>query len=393
MNPPPKTQKVGRYTVAGGLVAFGAALLVDNLTGGSVGLRLVSKLWPLLLIGFGLEYLVRSLMSQRSGQEVRLRFDFGGTILLAILISLSLGFTSLRSLINPDGFSFRIAPLESQTATYTFPTTGVKELVLNVPVGSITLATGNPGEDLRVDATYSAQSIFSSGDIRSQLENVELTGTPGEVLTLKTEAPGSLNDFSVNYVISAPPGLKVKATTDTGRIEVTGYTGDLNLENQTGRITVDSGSGSLAARGNNTHMQVVAFVGPITAETNVGSLEIRDVTGALQLETRTGSINLQEFRGGKVVALARTGSVRASTNSPLEGDLSLTSRTGSVNLRLPLASSMQLTAKTNTGSLMVPTFATVTKRGTTKTATGTTGDGKFTVNLETGTGSIDFVTQ
>ncbi|MGE5673255.1 MAG: DUF4097 family beta strand repeat-containing protein, partial [Mycobacterium leprae] len=387
-------RRVGRATVAVGLMAFGVALLIDNLYSNYHALNLLVKLWPLALIGFGLEYLVHTVLLQRSESDHRLRFDWGGTILLTLVIILSLGIATFRGFITSQGGGIipflHMGPAESRTETVSASAEGVKQIVAEVNVGTVTVQENSNKSEIRVEATYTAQGFsLDTTAVREQLNNIRLDLTKGEVVRLMPELSGQLANIGIQYVIYAPPGLTVQATTGTGWIDVPAYHGNLQLTSRVGRIGVQSGSGSLTASSTSGFISVRNFEGPISAHTTVGALDLGEVNGELQLDTTTGSINVNGFSGGKLMAETRTGGIHASTRTILQGDVTLKTQTGAVGLTVPKESGMKVTAQTNSGSLSVPSFMSVNRTGPASSAVGTNGDGKYTVSLAATTGSVN----
>lgn len=390
----PATQKVGRLTVAIGLVAFGAALLVDNLTANQGATTLVVKFWPLLLIGFGLEYLIRSILAQRNPEESRLRFDFGGAFLLTLVVMLSVGVTTFRGWVEPQGgrLSF-VGPVVEVSETATARVQGAQALTVDVSRGSIRLEPNTRNDEVRVEATYQAHGfIINRDEVRKELEQIKLTITEGADIKVIAEAPSNLNDVTIRYTVYAPPGLVVKAETDAGYMEVNGYQGDLELSSRVGWVMVTGGSGALAVTGGSGSIRVHDFTGPVTVKTNVGAIQIHNVIGAVQADSGTGTIHIQEFQGGNAVVETRTGGIFASTSSQLEGDVILKTQTGTVSLNVPESSSMRATAQIRTGNLSVPAFMSASRNGTASSAVGTSGEGAYTVILEAHTGAIHFNT-
>jgi DUF4097 and DUF4098 domain-containing protein YvlB len=387
------TFKVGRITVAIGLVAFGVALLLSNLGIYSGTLSLIVRFWPVLLIGYGVEYLVQTALNHRSGEDRRIKWDVGGGILLAIIVIVSLGLSGIHNFVDGN-FNINIGPSESRSEQKTVQLGSARELSADVGVGTVSLRPATTPGEVRVEATYTTNGVIvDRGDVKSQLEALKLNVSEGDVIRITTDTPVRLNNISINYVIYAPTGLKVTAHTGIGRIEVTGYTGDLNLTSNVGRIEVGASSGSLVANSGSGQIAVSTFEGPVDARTNVGSLDIRNVTGALQLDSRTGSIQVRDSGGGNLTAETGTGRIEVDTRLALQGNVSLKTQTGSVSLNIPKDSSIRATAQTRTGSLDAPSFMSVTRTGPASSAVGSNGDGAYTVSLEASTGSVHFSTR
>lgn len=399
----PVVQKVGRITVAIGLVVFGIALLIDNLSGQMTYTGWVYKLWPALLIGFGLEYLIRSVLAQREASEApdspprSLRFDLGGAFLLLLVIALSAGITTFRTWVTtaPGGrldFVDFGGPRVSLDSSAVVPVDGAAELRIDVNAGTVRLEQHSLTDQVRVEATYTAQGfVFDANSARRDLERIRLAAERGNPITIRAEIPSDLRNVSVQFTVYAPPGMKIRAETGAGRIYVQHYNGDLDLRSGAGSIHVAAGAGSLNAGSGAGQITVADFEGPVSVKASVGTLSLRNIFGSIQADSGTGQILIREFQGPKVVAETRTGSISVSSNAVLAGDLVLKTSAGSINLDLPRDSSFRATAQTRAGSVTLPSFmATTGSTGPTRSGTGISGDGKHTITLEAGTGSIHF---
>ncbi|MDB4896133.1 MAG: hypothetical protein JWN15_2395, partial [Firmicutes bacterium] len=258
-------QKVGRITVAIGLMLFGIALLVDNFAGVQSYTNLAIRLWPLLLVGFGGEYLIRSIHNSRDGTAgARLRFDMGGALLLVLVVMLSVGLVTFRSWLANPGIAFGIGPATSRAHSRTISAAGVKELQLDVPVGSLRLEPNMQSGEIRIEATYTVRGLLATrGDAAQQLDRIKLNVTEGESLKIRAEIPDGLDAVSVGLVVYAPPELRVQADAGAGTVAVQGYKGDMQLTTRLGRIEVDAASGSLNAGSSSGLISVRNFTGPV----------------------------------------------------------------------------------------------------------------------------------
>lgn len=388
------TRKVGRFTVAAGLVALGAALLMDNLLGsGPAYTSLTVRFWPVLLIGFGAEHLIFSMLDRaEDGRQIRLRFDIGGAILLFLLVALTAGFHTLSSWVSLHPRDYVMTTGGSgRSETASVPANGAKEVKIDIDLGRVELYSQKLSE-VRVEASYDMLGMFILRDRANAIADFKLTAEGGETIRIRGEAPGGvgLGKTSATYRIYVPADLKVQVRTGAGSMLIQDYQGELNLNSRVGSITVTASAGRLDLESGSGSIHVSDHTGPVTVKTNVGRVELQRVIGALQADSGTGSIRVDDWGGGKLIAETRTGSITVSTGIALEGDLLLRTSTGSINLTLPEGSSMKVTAQTKTGSITAPPFVSVSKNGTSNSAVGSSGDGKHLVTLETGLGSIHF---
>lgn len=388
-------RKVGRITVAIGLVALGLALLLDNLFSADRGFTsLVLRFWPALLIGFGLEYLLFSILDRpQEGQKSSLRFDFGGTILLFLLVAATAGFNTLSTWISLNPQDYVLPGGSTRTETASVTAEGAKEVLIDVDLGRVELYPQNLNE-VRVEASYTMHGWLRLKDQAQAIDQFRLTLEPGEPIRLTAKAPNeSLGGLGATYRVYLPADLKVQVKTSAGSVDVQHYTGNLTLSAGLGMVRVESSSGTLEAETGSGAISIESFNGPVAAKSSAGGIHVQKVVGALQLDSGTGLIQVDEFSGGKLSAETQMGSIRVNTSTPLEADVSLRTSTGSIAARLPEASDMKVTAQTKTGSLTAPSFVNVTQNGPARSATGIRGSGAHQVSLEASLGSIEMTTQ
>lgn len=393
----PTVRKVGRITVAVGLVALGAGLLMDNLLAvGPSYTSLVLRFWPILLIGFGLEYMLFSLLDRSDdGSPVRLRFDIGGAILLFLLVGLTAGFNTLSRLLpNPGDYVFvsNLSGQHDRSDQASVPADGAREVVVDIEAGRVELVSQQLNE-VRVESSYDIHGFLRLKDQTGALDEFKLDlSREGDLVQVSAKAPAGINlgGITASYKLYLPAGLKVKLRTGAGSITVNDYDGDLTLSSSLGTISVEAVSGALEAETGSGTIRIRQHNGPVVARTNAGSISARQVNGSLQLDSGTGLIEVEEHTGGSLAAETKTGSISVISPAPLEGDVLLKTSAGAINLTVSRDSSMRVTAQTRTGSISGPDFLTLTRSGASQNGVGISGDGRHVVTLEATMGSINF---
>jgi DUF4097 and DUF4098 domain-containing protein YvlB len=262
---------------------------------------------------------------------------------------------------------------------------------VDLGVGSVEIHPTNANTDVLVEATYTAYGlIFNQSMVRDQLDQIKLSVTQGDRIAISATQPRSLNGIAIHYMVYLPDGLKVTASAGTGSLRAEGYKGDLKLSSSTGSTYVLGGTGSLMTTTGTGMIHVEGFTGAVNVQSNTGSVDLRDNNGPAQVVTGTGVVNVFGSQGGKLMAEARTGSINVQLNA-IDGEISLKTNTGRISLTSARNDSVTVTAKARVGILQVPAFMSVTRSGSGSSATGKSGDGAYTVNLETGTGSIQYM--
>lgn len=385
-------RRVGRVTVAVGLVAAGSALLIDNLAGkGPRFTDLLLRLWPAFLIGFGLEFLVTEALNRR-GEPRPVRFEAGGALVLA-------GVLALASLVRAfAGFGWSGAEIDmhmhTHTVTRSVPAAGARTLVVEIDAGRVILQP-HSADEVRVEVEYGFLGIVPpDGTAAAGMVDVAVEG---ETIRVTGRDPGrdpgiglGLGRFTASYRIYAPHGLDVRVQSGVGSILAQGYEGNLDLRTGAGGVAVEGGAGALRAETTSGSVHVAHFAGPVTAATSAGPVTAREVAGELTIRTGTGVITVEEHSGPGLTAEARTGAISARFAEPPAGPVTLRTGAGNVSLIVPEASDVTVTATTRSGSIAGLGDAGGT--GPARTATRTLGAGTHPVRLEANTGSILFGT-
>ncbi|HEY8347840.1 MAG TPA: DUF4097 family beta strand repeat-containing protein [Symbiobacteriaceae bacterium] len=312
-----QTQRVGRYTAALTLIAMGTAFLVDTLLGIRSCTRLLLRLWPLMLVSLGVEYLIRIRQARRHpDQEIRFRPD-----LVAVLLVLLTAFLAAGA---------AVSPWITDRQVHSISAAGVEELRIDLPVGALEVKPGRAGE-IRIEAAplSFAPLLWDPPDA------VALQISQGPVVSVTADG-GRLFRSGARLVVSVPPGLKLKATTGAGNIRVTDYQGPMELRADVGTIRVEQFRGSLMAE---------TRTGQIRADTTIpleGAVHLKTETGQIRLtvpvessmqvtaETRTGSLRLPDF-----VKMTREGAGATAQGSTGSGEhpVTLEAVTGSVTMK------------------------------------------------------------
>lgn len=304
--------KAGPITLAVGLIAGGVVLLLYNF-GAVPGLQLLWKLWPLLLIGVGVEYFVKKGIA--GGEPVHFHAP---SILLIVLMILAGGVLYAATNVTKnlggiwDGILSDQADLSYSRAWESGP--------VEVKPGDNLLVENNVGKVRLLPAEaggLSARAVIRSAD-----------SGPGREAAEKTSPEIGRNGSRVFVRVPAA---------DSGRRNVVT---DLEVAVPAGiDVRVESGISRVAAENINNNLSVIG---------NTGTVELKQIGGNLIVENNTGRIVVYE-PGGDVRAKTNTGTVEVSSTRPLAGKYDLQSSTGMVRLELPGNSDLAIDAEARTG--------------------------------------------
>lgn len=206
--------------------------------------------------------------------------------------------------------------------------------------------------------------------------------------------------------ILVPDGQRVEVHLGTGKMLASAVSGDLRLEALSGDITVDGARGSLAIASGSGDVSARSVEGELELSTGSGDVRLDDGKGnRARLSTGSGDISgsgldyaRQTLRTGSGdVTLEQVGAndVEVSTGS---GDIELSftrdltdlrARTGSGDVTLGLLPTTGATVDLHSSSGDLETDIPLTiRRQSRNHVTGTIGDGRGTIQVQTGSGDV-----
>jgi hypothetical protein len=148
--------------------------------------------------------------------------------------------------------------------------TGAPTIVINDAAGSVKVHKGS-GNEIVLDATAHG-SLFSSlsGDQAKMTRNADGTITISVIV---------VNQDSVDLDITLPQNSNIQANINTGRLDIDGVSGLMNLKMDTGDLNYENGT---LANGSTFHDNTgtITFKGNVAAQ---GSYDFQDNTGAINL--------------------------------------------------------------------------------------------------------------
>lgn len=212
-----------------------------------------------------------------------------------------------------------------------------------------------------------------------------------------------------DLTIRVPAGKRVDVNLAVGEVRSARVSGDLDLNTASAPV------------------RVTGHTGPLSVDVGSGSVDVTDVTGALSIDTGSGSVTAGNVRGDRISLDTGSGGVRGSnftttrlmvdtgsggitldgvsaqtvsldtgsgsidlrlTHSPQSIDVDTGS--GGVTLRAPGTLGARVEMETGSGSIESDFPITVTRHSRDHVS-GTIGDGKGRITIETGSGSIRLV--
>jgi hypothetical protein len=272
----------------------------------------------------------------------------------------------------------------------TLAVSGAPNLSVATGSGYVHVYSGTDGQVHVIGRVHVRAGLFG-GDAEAKVKQI-VADPPirqfGNTITIGAEHGESslFHNVSIDYEITAPSGTTLKAATGSGDLEIGGIEGAVTAETGSGGMRVENiganarletGSGSIHAT--NVH-------GAATLQTGSGNLEL-ELSGAgdVKAQTGSGSIRISGVNGG-LRAEAGSGSIEVAGNPTAEWRLE--SGSGSVAANVGSAAKFSLNAETGSGSIRVeqPLLSQDTRNR--QHVVGTVNGGGPTLRATTGSGSI-----
>jgi lia operon protein LiaG len=251
-------------------------------------------------------------------------------------------------------------------------------------------SSGNYETTLRVrdDGTFNGDwdgnsgrkvHISSRGDGLSAWADIRVMLPAGARADLNLGV-GTVTLANVNGTISVETASgDVQATATAGTLSIDTGSGDVTASTHNGDLSVDTGSGNIALSG---------ITAPILSlDTGSGDVRVNGLTGTqLKVDTGSGDIVVTAAAVRGVHVDTGSGDIRVGLTGDID-DLSVDTGSGDVEVTAPKGLGATVTIETSSGDITTEFPLQVTRKGR-DGLTGTIGDGKGTMSVDTASGNV-----
>jgi DUF4097 and DUF4098 domain-containing protein YvlB len=321
------------------LIAAGSIFLLKNLGYDVPVWAGVARYWPILLIVWGLVKLIDYARLKRSGEPGPL-FGAGEVVLLIVVIMAGTALTAAANM-NPDiGSFFEIANIDLWDITgnsYRFTEHYEQEALGAVSVEIIN-RYGNveviPADTDRiivdVDKTVIAANEAEAAGIQNELmySIVQDDNRYRVISNLNRDNNRRGRRFKTSLVVKVPKRSAVVVDNKNGNVDLSGLTGDQNVNNSFGSVNLSRITGAVAISNRNDTVSVEEILGATTIFNEFGNIEARNVAGTLELRHRNGNIQIATVKGDTKISSA-FGSMEVRD---IQGALEVSARNTSVEI-------------------------------------------------------------
>jgi hypothetical protein len=286
------------------------------------------------------------------------------------------------------------------TATAAFAAEGNFEKTLAVGgAPNVTVATGSgyvhvysgSGSQVHIIGRVHVRASLLGGDAEAKLRQI-VSDPPikqfGNTITIGADRSDSsvFNNVSIDYEITAPSGTTLKAESGSGDLEIGGIEGTVTAETGSGEMHIDNIGANAKLEAGSGSIHAVNVHGAATLQTGSGDLDL-DLSGAgdVKAQTGSGSIHIRGVSGG-LRADAGSGNIEVTGLPTLEWRLECGS--GSIRVNLGSAAKFTLNAETGSGSIQVEQPLLSQGSRDKQHVVGTVNGGGPTVRVTTGSGDV-----
>jgi DUF4097 and DUF4098 domain-containing protein YvlB len=253
------------------------------------------------------------------------------------------------------------------------PVTRGSRLIINNMAGEIVIKTWDR-DSLRVQARHSARITID-------------VATEGNVVTIRSRGAGS--SPAVDYEITAPVWLPVKASGTHAYIGIEGAQNEVSAETVSGDVVVKGGSGFVTAKSIQGEVIVEDAKGRINVSTVNEGITISGAVGEISADSTNGDITMNKIDAKSVDAGSVNGNIRYEGTLSSGGQFRFATHNGNVTLIIPETSNATFTVRTYNGefsSNLATKVVGEVRRG--RRATYILGNGSAEVELESFSGNV-----
>ncbi|NQX45294.1 DUF4097 family beta strand repeat protein [Paenibacillus tritici] len=353
--------KIGSFTAAIGCIVVGVIVVLAQY--GVITYEVLGYIWPVLLILFGLEMLLRLFIKS----DVKNRVSGWAIVLILVLVAASGAQTVLAggSLSSIFG-NTKLVPVDGKVEVQQ----EIKTVRIELPQGKVKLE-GVQGNAVEYEGKLELPGN-TDNEAASALERKWKVTTEGDTLVMELEGEsGWLSNIQIGFNnnapylnVSVPQNLAIEVETSDGSIEAGGLAAGVNVDTSNGTMDIHDVSGG------------------VKAHTSNGTLTVQNIQGDVELVSSNGAITLGNIDGA---LSAKSSNGKITVNSAVTGRWELKSSNGKIMVGLPAATDAKITADTSNGSLK----GNVTWDGEDEDhGTAVLGKGTHEVSLSTSNGSV-----
>ncbi|MGE5652825.1 MAG: DUF4097 family beta strand repeat-containing protein [Bacillota bacterium] len=268
------------------------------------------------------------------------------------------------------------------------------------------------------DTLQAAEKLALDVDLRLQQDGQKLAFVPS------LPAVTGQQNVVVNVSVTVPDrALAYEIFSQFGAVETDGLTGSLRVEDRNGPVTVNNNHGAVAVASSFGNVRVKGVEGDLSIQagngtteadqvsgtavvrSSFGRVELRNVTGRAEIEAKNGGVLANDIKGDLVITSSfgsaeianpgrqvtvksENGSITVVSSDAPRQRYDLQTKFGSVRVRLPKGSDIDVDASSDFGKVEMPVPASIVREGNRTTARLSIGSGGPLITLRSENGNV-----
>lgn len=228
----------------------------------------------------------------------------------------------------------------SDTLVTTLSLNAIHTIQMHAELSRLEVEPTLPGEPARVEIDgINGENPLRVNELNGTLQ-LDVNWFSGEEVVSDWPMRGLFGGPPRRLRLFVPPQVRLRISSNAGRVRCTNLSGELEVRSDAGRIDVDGFTGALRIHGNAGRISGTNLAGSLQVESNAGSvqLEIAELSpGTHRVQTHIGSARIELARGMPVRLDARTSMGSARMDFPSDPAsprvLELSADLGSVRVR------------------------------------------------------------
>jgi len=286
----------------------------------------------------------------------------------------------------PGSAPTQMRTFEVGRSTREFDLEGATELTIDNRFGDVEVGAGGPR--VRVESVVYARGA-DLADARTRAAGLAIEGGPDPEagFTIAVRHDAGTSEIRADLVVAAPSHVGLKVRVGSGDVRASALTGNAEVRASSGDLRVEDVAGSVSAETTSGDVRVSGVGGDATVRCGSGSAAVAGVEGPALVRTLSGDITLRDVRGDEITTSTGSGEIDIRLSLPWAGNLEARSNSGRITVALSPNSNCRVRTATGSGDIASELPLTdVSRQG--RNISGRLGRGEGLVDVATGSGDI-----
>lgn len=394
-----KLKKVGINTLAIVLIIIGVLFLLDNFYTFDIW-RIVSIIWPLIIIIFGLELIITKTILSKKEEETRMAISGGSVILLIILVITLIIFSGIAKIdsdffkgINLGDSIFNNYKYTSRfEKDYTIKKSDMEEIDLKNDFGNIQVKAKDV-DDIIIKAKITVRN--NDKDYAKEIvKNLITIEENNYNLKIKSNSRDFLNNQSIiknvttDFEVIVPKDMKTKINGEFGNIEILNLYSGVKIDNKHGNVYVENIKGDVSVENSFGDIDIRDIVGSIDLINKHGYISSNKISGDVKIENSFGNIDVYDVYN-EINIENKSGNINLETDKIIKDNVYIKNKLGNIKLDILENQKGKFIVNTKLGSIDNNLGLNVTKETSTEFIDEIKGNDLINIDLSTSSGNIN----